>query len=102
MEQNSSSVIDKEKLIELVTVVKDTMKNQRGVTLVELLVVILIMGAIFVPISMMLNLSLKTEREVSLKNDVQREARFIMEYVTEKMRDSNIEWNILWVLDQKN
>ena len=34
----------------------DTVKNQRGVTLVELLVVILIMGAIFVPISMMLNL----------------------------------------------
>ena len=67
------------------------MKNQRGVTLVELLVVILIMGAIFVPISMMLNLSLKTEREVSIKNDVQREARFIMEYVTEKMRDSNNE-----------
>ena len=30
------------------------MKNQRGVTLVELLVTIVIMGAIFVPISMML------------------------------------------------
>ncbi len=43
------------------------MKNQRGVTLVELLVVIVIMGAIFVPISMMLNYSLKTEKDVSEK-----------------------------------
>lgn len=70
------------------------MKNQRGVTLIELLVIIVIMGAIFVPISMMLIYSLETEKEVSIKNDVQREARFIMEYVTEKMRDSNIVWNI--------
>ena len=69
------------------------MKNQRGVTLIELLVIIVIMGAIFVPISMMLIYSLETEKEVSIKNDVQREARFIMEYVTEKMRDSNIVWN---------
>ena len=36
--------------------------------------------------------SLKTEREVSIKNDVQREARFIMEYVTEKMRDKDMYW----------
>lgn len=69
------------------------MKNQRGVTLIELLVIIVIMGAIFVPISMMLIYSLETEKEVSIKNDVQREARFIMEYVTEKMRDSNIVWD---------
>ena len=51
------------------------------------------MGAIFVPISMMLIYSLETEKEVSIKNDVQREARFIMEYVTEKMRNSNIVWD---------
>lgn len=69
------------------------MKNQRGVTLVELLVIIVVMGVIFVPISLMLNYSLETEKEVSIKNDVQREARLIMEYVTEKMRDSNIVWN---------
>ena len=55
------------------------MKNQRGVTLVELLVIIVIMGAIFIPISMMLFYSLETEKEVSINNDVQREARFIME-----------------------
>ena len=29
---------------------------------------------------------------VSVKNDVQREARFIMEYVTEKMREINVDW----------
>ena len=63
------------------------MKNQRGVTLVELLVVILVMGVIFVPISNLVIISLKTEKEVSIKNDVQREARLIMEYATEKMRN---------------
>jgi len=77
------------------------MRNQRGVTLVELLVVIVIMGAIFVPISIMLNLSLETERVVSAKNDVQREARLIMEYMTEKMRDKDTYWyddGTNWVL----
>ena len=69
------------------------MKNQRGVTLIELLVIIVIMGAIFIPISMMLIYSLETEKEVSIKNDVQREARLIMEYVTEKMRNKNVVWN---------
>ena len=68
------------------------MKNQKGVTLVELLVIIVIMGAVFVPISMMVNYSLETEKAVSAKNDVQREARFIMEYVTEKMREINVDW----------
>ena len=55
------------------------MKNQRGVTLIELLVIIVIMGVIFIPISMMLKYSLETEKEVSIKNDVQREARLIMD-----------------------
>ena len=68
------------------------MKNQRGVTLVELLVVILIMGAIFAPISMMVKYSLETEKDVSGKNDVQREARFIMEYITDKMRNKDVYW----------
>jgi len=79
------------------------MRNQRGVTLVELLLVIVIMGAIFVPISMMLNISLKTEKEVSIKNDIQREARFIMEYMTEKMRDKDTYWyddGTNWILSK--
>ena len=73
--------------------VKIQLKNQRGVTLIELLVIIVIMGAIFVPISMMVIYSLETEKEVSIKNDVQREARFIMEYMTEKMRNKNVVWD---------
>ncbi|MFZ0446733.1 MAG: type II secretion system protein [Bacillus sp. (in: firmicutes)] len=68
------------------------MKKQRGITLVELLVVIVIMGAIFIPISSFLINSLETEKKVSLKNDVQREARLIMEIITEEMRDSDIDW----------
>ncbi|WP_102274398.1 prepilin-type N-terminal cleavage/methylation domain-containing protein [Cytobacillus massiliigabonensis] len=68
------------------------MKNEKGVTLLELLVVVLVMGIILVPISNLVIISLKTEKEVSIKNDVQREARLIMEYVTEKMRDYDITW----------
>jgi hypothetical protein len=69
------------------------MKNQKGVTLVELLVIITVMGIIFVPISNMLLVSLKSEKEVSIKNDVQRETRLIMEIVTAEMRDLDIEWD---------
>ena len=58
------------------------MRNQKGVTLVELLVVIAIMGLILVPITNLVQISLKSQQEVSLKNDVQREARLIMETVT--------------------
>lgn len=68
------------------------MSDQRGVTLVELLVIVLIMGAIFLPISSLVMVSLNTENEVSSKNDVQREARFIMEYMTDKMRNKNVVW----------
>lgn len=68
------------------------MKNQSGVTLVELLVIIAIMGAILIPISIMGIYALETEKEISAKNDVQREARLIMEYMTEKMRNKNVVW----------
>lgn len=66
--------------------------NQKGITLVELLAVIVLMVAITAPIVSLVFYSLKTEQEVSAKNDVQREARFIMEYMTEKMRDNNVFW----------
>lgn len=68
------------------------MKNEHGVTLVELLVTIAIMGAVFIPISMMVNYSLQTEKDVAVKNDVQREARIIMENITDKMRNKNVYW----------
>ncbi|GAE34946.1 PilW family protein [Halalkalibacter akibai] len=64
------------------------MANERGITLVELLVVITIMGVITAAVTGLVSYSLKTEKVVSGQNDVQREARFIMEHMTEKMRDT--------------
>ncbi|MCL7748096.1 PilW family protein [Halalkalibacter alkaliphilus] len=68
------------------------LNNERGVTLIELLVTIVIMVAVTTPIVMMVSLAMNTEREVSVQNDIQREARLIMERVTEKMRDKNVIW----------
>jgi len=68
------------------------MKNQQGVTVVELLVAILLMGVILTPITFLVSHSLTTEREVAMKNDLQREARFIMGQISEKMRDSSNYW----------
>ena len=65
------------------------MKNQKGVTLVELLVTVLIMTVILSVITSLVNVALQSEREVAIKNELQREARFIIEQVTEKMRDGN-------------
>ncbi|WP_428909282.1 PilW family protein [Niallia sp. Krafla_26] len=63
------------------------MNNQKGITLVELLVVITIMSfAIFVPMSLF-NLSIKTEKDVRIENELQREARFVIEYITKHVRD---------------
>lgn len=80
-------------------------RNQRGITLIELLVTIVLMTVVLAPISLMVIYSLKSEREVSSKNDVQREARFIMEQITEKMRDKSIAWQEndgKWELKCKN
>ena len=65
------------------------MKNQKGVTLVELLVTVLIMTVILSVITSLVNVALQSEREVTIKNELQREARFMIEQVTEKMRDGN-------------
>lgn len=65
--------------------------NQRGVTLVELLVILMIMGAITAVVTGLVTYSLQAEQSVSSKNEVQREARFIMEFMTEKMRDG-VKW----------
>ncbi|WP_100405005.1 type II secretion system protein [Bacillus solitudinis] len=76
-------------------------QKQQGVTLVELLVIIVIMVAITAPIIAIVSHSLQTEREVSNRNHGQREARFIMEYATGKMRDSGNYWFVdgdNWVL----
>ncbi|WP_338470409.1 type II secretion system protein [Niallia sp. XMNu-256] len=78
------------------------MKNQSGVTLIELLIVIFLMGIIFIPISNLVILSLKSEKDVSIKNEAQREARLVMEVITEEMRDSNVEWVPYDSLDSAN
>ncbi len=52
---------------------------------------------------MMVKYSLKTEKEVSAKNEVQREARFTMEYITDKMRNKDIYWHkdgANWILSK--
>ncbi|MCT8137493.1 type II secretion system protein [Anaerobacillus sp. CMMVII] len=66
--------------------------NNRGITLVELLITITLMAVVLSPITMIVIYTLKTEQQVSTKNEVQREARFIMEYMTEKMRDKDVYW----------
>ncbi|MEB1807666.1 MAG: type II secretion system GspH family protein [Bacillaceae bacterium] len=70
------------------------MKNQKGVTLVELLIVILIMGVITTVAITLVSVSMKSEREVSSQNQIQREARLIMEFMTERMRDG-AKWELV-------
>ena len=61
--------------------------NQKGVTLIELLVTVLIMTFVLSVSINLVNVAVTSEREVSVNNQLQREARFIIEQVTEKMRD---------------
>ncbi|ARK31604.1 PilW family protein [Halalkalibacter krulwichiae] len=63
------------------------MNNQKGVTLVELLVVIALMTVITMVAVSLVSYSLKSEQVVFHKNDTQRQARFLMEYMTREMRD---------------
>ncbi|MDT8859511.1 prepilin-type N-terminal cleavage/methylation domain-containing protein [Alkalihalobacillus sp. MEB130] len=61
--------------------------NQRGFTLVEVLVVIVILG-LFLPVAYsLISYTMDGQRQVIAENEVQIEARRIMEYMTEKMRD---------------
>jgi prepilin-type N-terminal cleavage/methylation domain-containing protein len=61
--------------------------NQRGVTLIELLVTITVMGIISAPIFMMINNTLQVHQDTSIRNQLQHEARFISQYMSEKVRD---------------
>jgi prepilin-type N-terminal cleavage/methylation domain-containing protein len=63
------------------------MNNQRGVTLVELLVTITIMVVVLTPIISLVNVVLTTHNDVSESNELQHEARLIIEYMTHKVRD---------------
>lgn len=61
--------------------------NQKGVTLIELLVTVLIMTFVLSVSISLVNIAVTSEREVAINNQLQREAKFIIEQVTVKMRD---------------
>lgn len=63
------------------------MRNQKGVTLIELLIVILIMVSISALAFSLFSYGTKMERTVSNENELQREARFIMETISNNVRD---------------
>lgn len=63
------------------------MRNQRGVTLIELLIVILIMVSISALAFTLFSYGSKMERTVAKENELQREARFIMETISNTVRD---------------
>lgn len=60
-------------------------KNQNGITLVELLVTIAIMVVVLVPIMTMVTMFMSTHSEVMESNELQHEARFLIEYMENKM-----------------
>jgi prepilin-type N-terminal cleavage/methylation domain-containing protein len=65
--------------------------NQRGVTLVELLVTVSIMVIVLVPIVTVVSKFLVTNQEVMGANELQHEARFIVEYFSDRVKNE-AEW----------
>lgn len=65
------------------------MRNQKGVTLIELLIVILIMVSISALAFTLFSYGTSMERAVAEENELQREARFIMETISNTVRDGN-------------
>ncbi|MGS2777289.1 prepilin-type N-terminal cleavage/methylation domain-containing protein [Robertmurraya sp. GLU-23] len=61
--------------------------NQKGVTLIELLIVILIMVSVSGLVFALFSYGIKMESAVSKENELQREARFIMETISNAVRD---------------
>jgi prepilin-type N-terminal cleavage/methylation domain-containing protein len=62
------------------------MTNQKGVTLLELLLAVSIMGVIIIPLTMACGYLLQTYRDVGCKNELQHEAQLIMEYLSSQIR----------------
>lgn len=62
-------------------------KNQNGITLVELLVTIAIMGVILVPTIAIVTMFMSTHSEVMESNELQHEARFLIEYMEKKIKN---------------
>lgn len=63
------------------------MNNQKGVTLIELLIVILIMVSVSALAFSLFSYGTKMERTVAQENILQGEARFIMETISNAVRD---------------
>lgn len=66
------------------------MENQRGITLLELLVTITILTIISTPIFLLLNNTIKVHKETIVENQLQHEARFISQFMSEKIRDGAV------------
>jgi prepilin-type N-terminal cleavage/methylation domain-containing protein len=62
-------------------------KNQNGITLVELLVTIAIMGVILIPTITIVTMFMGTHSEVMESNELQHEARFLIEYMEKKIKN---------------
>lgn len=69
-------------------------RNEKGVTLVELLVVLAIMGIVLAPIIALTTSFLGTHAEVMGNNQLQHEARFIVEYIQRVVNEAD-EWSEL-------
>lgn len=61
--------------------------NQKGVTLLELLLALSLMTVIIVPVTGLVYYMLTTHQNVVNHNQLQHEARFIMEYMATKVRE---------------
>lgn len=61
--------------------------NQKGITLVELLVTIAIMVVVLLPILTMVTMFMSNHSEVMESNELQHEARFLIEYMENKIKN---------------
>jgi prepilin-type N-terminal cleavage/methylation domain-containing protein len=78
------------------------MRNQKGVTLIELLIVILIMVSISALAFSLFSYGTKMERTVAIENELHREAHLIIETISNKVRDGeNLEINKNLTLSNK-
>jgi prepilin-type N-terminal cleavage/methylation domain-containing protein len=72
------------------------MNNERGVTLLELLLAVSIMGVIILPLTMLSSYLLQSYRDIGCRNNLQHESQLIMEYLSVQIREG-----ASWDFDQK-
>jgi len=71
------------------------MNNEQGITLLELLLVVSIMGVIITPLTMLSGYLLQSYRDIGCRNELQHESQLIMEYLSEQIREG-----AYWDFDQ--